>query len=69
MATHCEICKRLNRSVKDRFCPTHAKQTLRKLEASGYLEPLVVTTVDGQQKLSKQRFLTLQDGARPQTSD
>lgn len=68
MALNCEICKRPTKSRKDRFCPTHAKQTLRRLEASGYLEPLTVTTVDGPQKLSKHRFLTLQDGSTPQSS-
>lgn len=68
MATHCEICKRPLSNRKNRFCPTHATQTLRKLEASGYLEPLTVTTVDGKQTLSHQRFLTLRDGSSRQQS-
>lgn len=61
MATHCEICGKANKSRKDRFCPPHQFQVLRKLEAAGYLEPLTVTTVDGVQSLSKHRFLTLPD--------
>lgn len=65
MALNCEICKRPTRNRKDRFCPTHAKQTLRRLEASGYLEPLEVTTVNGRQKLSNHRFLTIQEGSMP----
>lgn len=68
MATHCEICKRPLSNKKDRFCKPHAKATLRKLESAGYLEPLTVTTVDGQQRLSHQRFLTLQDGSNKRQS-
>jgi hypothetical protein len=55
----CEICKRPNRSKKDRFCHSHSRLMLKKMESSGYLEPLRVTTQDGVQNLSNRRFLTL----------
>lgn len=67
MALNCEICGLPNTSRKDRYCKKHQKTVLRKLEKDGYLDPLVVTTVDGVQRLSKQRFLTLQDGPPPTT--
>jgi hypothetical protein len=63
MATHCEICGRPLSDKKNRFCLPHARSTLRKLEAVGYLQPLQISTVDGaNQKLSRHRFLTLPDG-------
>lgn len=65
MALNCEICGIKNTSRKDRYCRKHQKTVLRRLEQVGYLEPLKVTTVDGVQKLSRQRFLTLQDGPPP----
>lgn len=65
MAQYCEICGTENQSRKDRFCPRHQRAVLRQLERSGYLEPLTVTTVDGVQRLSNRRFLTLPDDQTP----
>jgi hypothetical protein len=67
MAATCEKCGAKTSNRKNRFCDPHAAQTLQTLEAAGYLEPLTVTTVDGVQKLSNRRFLTLPDvvGKRP----
>lgn len=62
MGLHCEVCKTTLSNRKNRFCPRHAKQMLRKMEDSGYLEPLVVSTVDGaNQHLSRDRFLTFKE--------
>lgn len=61
MSSRCEKCGKLNQSVQDRFCPKHAQQTLRRLERSGYLEPLTIGTASGLEKLSPDRFLTLND--------
>lgn len=61
MAKNCEICGTLNASTKDRYCRHHARQTLRRLERVGYLEPLEVRTIDGLTRLSSQQFLTLPD--------
>lgn len=47
---------------KDLYCRKHGRQLLKRLEASGYLEPLTVQTVNGTVKLSTQRFLTLPQG-------
>lgn len=63
MAATCKICGKPNQSKKDLYCRTHQRKVLQSLEQSGYLEPLTVTTVAGQQKLSNRRFLTLQDEA------
>lgn len=60
--THCKVCGTLLGSTKEMFCQRHQKLTLKKLEASGYLEPLQISTVDGpNQRLSRRRFLTVLD--------
>lgn len=61
MGRKCEKCQDETPSKSDRFCLKHARQTLRKLEAEGYLEPLRYTTQDGVQVLSTKRFLTLSE--------
>lgn len=63
MASHCEKCGLKLRSKKDRFCPTHAMQVLRRLETVGYLQPLREMTASGDQVISTKRFLTLKEQA------
>lgn len=58
MAERCEKCHRQLADKTMRWCPKHGAELLRKLEASGYLEPLVHQTQDGEVRLSSQRFLT-----------
>jgi hypothetical protein len=41
MAKICEKCHRRTPSVKDRFCQSHARQLLKEMAESGYLEPRV----------------------------
>jgi len=65
MATHCKRCGRELMDRKNLYCKAHAIQTLRSLDAAGFLEPLTLTTVDGVQKLSSRRFLTLPDEPTP----
>ena len=61
MADKCQKCGRKLEDRTDRFCPRHARELLREMETSGYLEPLVVRTMDGESKLSNRKYLTLTD--------
>lgn len=60
MSLRCQFdgCNRKTTSKKDKFCLKHAKQTLKALAASGYFQPLEVTTIDGTTRLSNREFLT-----------
>lgn len=60
--TYCKTCGKELSNRKNLYCPLHASATLRKLEASGYLEPLTITTSGGGiESLSHRRFLTVRD--------
>lgn len=60
--THCKVCGNPLSDKTELFCPRHRMAMLKKMEASGYLEPLKVSTIDGpNQHLSRARFLTVQD--------
>lgn len=62
MGLHCKTCGVPLKDRKNLYCRPHAVATLKHLERVGYLEPLTISTVDGtNQRVSKQRFLTLRD--------
>lgn len=57
----CQVC---GSSLKDKtmkFCPTHAKEFLLRMEAEGKLEPMEYTTQNGVQRLSTRRFLSIRN--------
>lgn len=70
MNRKCEICGRPTPEKADRYCLRHQTAILEKLDEAGYLEPLTLMTVDGQQRLSRRRFLTVPEAPlRPLTHD
>lgn len=64
--THCKVCGSRLEDKRNLYCRKHARQLLKTMEASGYLQPLTIRTQDGIQRLSNRRFLEMPEIQKPE---